>query len=704
MKPNFFFFSLVLFVCTSCTLIPVDGFDNTEAIERDKAEAPLTGSTIATLAVPWHYRFSNPSVTPAQAARCRDALFSIKDEPDKGERLSAPECNSIEEDETLFAVAISGGGVRAAVLGNAVLYHLDQIGLMKHIDMVSGISGGAFGAGLFGVSCGFSDSVAVTTDQTETNQCAEVNRGSVKSPNLSWMSGHSSSEPFYQRFTHNVFRDWVFDLLFVPWHGWRTLVTEYNRTRVIADSFADGPYQLPHDDLPFGLGSDGFEFRDLNPKRPNIIIQATDMTMPENENEVPGRCFRFTRETFARINSDLSQFPIADAVAASNAFSVLFPPYTLKDFSSDKKERYVHLQDGGIRDHISLSPILEVIFHTVDGIAPYWSDEIPSDFCDISRYPQLKRNEQPFDVGFIEEKPGSKHWIERNPKNIVVLVVDASKPPEGIISESATAKYKNASLFASTLDSLIPFQKGLQAVDTMLDDQRVLRARETLDAIKLINLLNKIKFGKNEDKINVASIVLSNHDYFSKHRLKFEKGDEGACDLNDDIVVHGLEDEQVSVHSLQKVHERDSERCKDDEIRNRLYRDLNNMSLGLSLDRKISLEDEVEKQKWVELRPEDWINSDVLGGGLKENNERSKEIDQIQTIIQASGVLVARMAENWCKIESGQMLFARVTSIECTNLKHLCQYVPAGRRQNNPWQDACRGEGLAQTEGAALLN
>ncbi len=703
MKSNYFFSSFVLFVCASCTVVPVDGFDNKEASELHEVNAPLTGSTIATLAVPWQYRFSDPSVTPAQAAKCRDALFSSAERDDDG-RVRMSQCDPIEVDETLFAVAVSGGGVRAAVLGNAVFYHLDQIGLLNHIDMVSGISGGAFGIGLFGVSCGLTGSTAVTTDQSETIQCAEVDRGSVKSPNLNWTSSHSSSDPFYQRFTYNVFQDWVFDLLFVPWHGWRTLVTEYNRTRVIADSFADGPYQLPHDDLPFGLGSDGFEFRDFNPKRPNIIIQATDMTMPEDENEVPGRCFRFTRETFAKINSDLSQFPVADAVAASNAFSVLFPPYTLKDFSEDKKERYVHLQDGGIRDHISLSPVLEVIFHTVDGIAPYWSDEIPSDFCDISRYPQLKQNEKTFDVGFIEEKPGSKHWLERNPKNIVVLVIDASKPPEGIISESATAKYKNASLFASILDSLIPFQKGLQAVDTMLDDQRVLRARETLDAIKLINSLNETKFSKSKKEINVASIVLSNHDYFSKHRLKVEKGEGGACDLNDGILVHGLEDGQVSVHSLQKVYERDSEKCKDDEVRNRLYRDLNNMSLGLSLDRKISSEAEAEKQKWVTLQPEDWIKSGVLGGELKENNERRGEIDQIQTIIQASGVLVARMAETWCKMEKGQMLFAKVESIECKNLKHLCQYVPAGRRQEDPWGKVCREQGIAETGGTALLN
>ena len=71
--------------------------------------------------------------------------------------------------------------------------------------------------------------------------------------------------------------------------------------------------------------------RDLSPTscsngRPFISINATDINY--------GSVFAFSQDQFDLICSDLSSFPIASAVAASNGFPVLFTPITLTSYSA----------------------------------------------------------------------------------------------------------------------------------------------------------------------------------------------------------------------------------------------------------------------------------------------------------------------------------------------------------------------------------
>ncbi|MCP9472720.1 MAG: patatin-like phospholipase family protein, partial [Nitrospira sp.] len=119
------------------------------------------------------------------------------------------------------------------------------------------------------------------------------------------------------------------------------------------------------------------------PRRPFVIVNATNM--------VNGERFEFTQEQFDFLASDLSNYPVARAVAASSAFPFLLSPITLKnyphtDFQPPKdyqaglqdydvnrrryywaKNRmiyvdndhypYLHLMDGGLSDNIGLRPI-----------------------------------------------------------------------------------------------------------------------------------------------------------------------------------------------------------------------------------------------------------------------------------------------------------------------------------------------------------
>src|SRR5262249_47443937 len=125
----------------------------------------------------------------------------------------------------------------------------------------------------------------------------------------------------------------------------------------------------------------GATFSDLNRKgKPVISINATDINY--------GTVFSFTQDEFDLICSDLSTYPIANAVAASNGFPVLFTPITLTSYTSQcggrepawvqridapgarprehqlaelarlylnpRKTRYVHLMDGGIADNLAM--------------------------------------------------------------------------------------------------------------------------------------------------------------------------------------------------------------------------------------------------------------------------------------------------------------------------------------------------------------
>jgi len=116
---------------------------------------------------------------------------------------------------------------------------------------------------------------------------------------------------------------------------------------------------------------------------PVVTVDATDIA-----NGIP---FSFTQPYFDLICSDLSSFPVARAVAASNGFPVLFSPITLTSHTPDcrglrpptaapqewaetpdqlsrrgllartanryldpERTKYVHLLDGGISDNLAL--------------------------------------------------------------------------------------------------------------------------------------------------------------------------------------------------------------------------------------------------------------------------------------------------------------------------------------------------------------
>jgi NTE family protein len=249
--------------------------------------------------------------------------------------------------EILVMLAFSGGGTRAAAFSYGVLKELSetQVGgagrslpLSEEIDVITAVSGGSFTAAYFGLYGNriFEDYERVFLRRDVQGELS----GQVINP-LNWPRLLS---PYYTR---------------------ADMATElYNETIFDHATFSDlrqahGPY---------------------------VIINATEMTL--------GTRFQFTQNYANIICTDLSQLPVARAVAASSAVPILFSPITITNRAGEcgwqrpawvqealaSQERtsrlynlasnmaaledredhpYLHLFDGGLADNLGLRAMLD---------------------------------------------------------------------------------------------------------------------------------------------------------------------------------------------------------------------------------------------------------------------------------------------------------------------------------------------------------
>ncbi len=250
--------------------------------------------------------------------------------------------------EILFIMAFSGGGKRSAAFAHGVLRGLRQIpvvedgrtrSLLDELDYLAAVSGGSFPAMHYGL---YHD---------------------------------KSFETFPSEFLKVDINAYVWGTYLLPWN-WEWLVNPFYGTN---DRMAE-----VYDRLMFH----GATYADLMRQGlPVISVDATDIA-----NGIP---FSFIQPYFDLICSDLSSFPVARAVAASNGFPVLFSPITLTSHTPDcrgvrpptaapvewaetpdelsrrallartadryldpERTKYVHLLDGGISDNLALRGVV----------------------------------------------------------------------------------------------------------------------------------------------------------------------------------------------------------------------------------------------------------------------------------------------------------------------------------------------------------
>jgi NTE family protein len=254
-----------------------------------------------------------------------------------------------KSDELSVVLSFSGGGVRAAALAYGVLETLaktrvpDAAGshrLLDDVSLISAVSGGSFTAAYYGL---YADRI-------------------------------------FTDFEHGFLKRRVGRALLLrlasPWNWARLFWGSFGRSDLAAELY---------DDLLFHRAT----FADINNHSgPTIAIQATDV--------IEGTRFGFSHHWFRLICSDLSQFPVSRAVAASAAFPIVFSPVVLRNYagSCDYREPpwitealaegpeggrlyqnakhlrayadtsthpRIYLIDGGIADNLGLHRVLDAV-------------------------------------------------------------------------------------------------------------------------------------------------------------------------------------------------------------------------------------------------------------------------------------------------------------------------------------------------------
>jgi NTE family protein len=247
----------------------------------------------------------------------------------------------------IAAVALSGGGARAAAFGLGVLEELkatpiDLDGrpstLLDEVALISGVSGGSVLATYYAA---FGDEVFSRFDAD-----------------------------FLQR----DFQAGLIQYILSPVSQYRLTSPWYGRSNALAEQLDPVFRGLTFGDLrdPAGGG-----------KGPRLLVTATDLTT--------GAPFEFTPEQFALICSDLDSVPLSFAVAASSSVPVLLSPMTIRNYAGscpppaqtqeappsdpnlsarlrrmiatsygNAQERpYLHLVDGGVVDNLGVRGLLD---------------------------------------------------------------------------------------------------------------------------------------------------------------------------------------------------------------------------------------------------------------------------------------------------------------------------------------------------------
>ena len=221
-----------------------------------------------------------------------------------------------KSDGMFVGLAISGGGSRSAIFATSVMLELKKQGILRHVDVISSVSGGSLPAAYYALE-GYN---GIRFDESDALKRMRLDF------QTRWLARWF--------LPHNIIRYWFSDL---------------TRSDIMVQVFDSNLF----DDATFG---------NLNPERPKLLINSTDS----------GRFDRFTfsNQSFDQLHSELSTYSIARAVNVSSAFPGAFHRIPLKNFSPNptpSETKYRHLYDGGPTDNLGVSTLLQVLLEEVCG-------------------------------------------------------------------------------------------------------------------------------------------------------------------------------------------------------------------------------------------------------------------------------------------------------------------------------------------------
>jgi predicted acylesterase/phospholipase RssA len=212
-------------------------------------------------------------------------------------------------DRQFIGLAISGGGSRSAVFGAAIMLELDRLGVLRQVDAVSAVSGGAMPAALYAL---------------------DGRRGVAFKQDALARVGFN--------FQGAILRRWA-----TPWQVVRSWFSDEARPQIVIELL---DRELFHDAT----------YGDLNPDRPKLLLNAT--------NALTGEPIVLSDEVFAALNRTPAAFPISRAVYMSASYPGLFTPLMLTpsdDSANGTMGRGLTAYDGGTGDNLGISTLLRVL-------------------------------------------------------------------------------------------------------------------------------------------------------------------------------------------------------------------------------------------------------------------------------------------------------------------------------------------------------
>jgi NTE family protein len=337
----------------------LSGIKNPDLQQRTNQTAPLSGEAWNGQNVKF-MAFSAGSMTrKAFSAACLLVLFLTACVHAPLNKMLTPDAASnqvgfvprppqADDDGVVIMLFFSGGGTRAAAFSYGVLKELSLTPvpnsrpprrLLDDVEAVAAVSGGSFTAAYY---CLYHDRIF---EDYESRFLKKNVQGAL---------------------ALRVLNPFTWPKLLSPYYGRSDLAAEYYDSHIFS----------------------GAKFGDLIKAggRPYLAINSTDMATGEH--------FIFNDTRFGLISSDLNDYPIARAVAASSAIPLVLTPLTVKNYAgapgaaksdflirkpdaaqlshrerqvlgilhsyADAKNRpYIHLVDGGYADNLGLESLLD---------------------------------------------------------------------------------------------------------------------------------------------------------------------------------------------------------------------------------------------------------------------------------------------------------------------------------------------------------
>jgi predicted acylesterase/phospholipase RssA len=255
------------------------------------------------------------------------------------------------QDKALLLLALSGGGSRAAYFSALSMLEMQKIKLrigdadsdvLHEVDVISSVSGGSLAGAYYAIS------------HDPGAECAGY-------AGRAWNADDDAE--IRDLMTRDYRNRWIGNW-FWPTNIAAFWLSNYDRTDIMAQTLADNLFDRKTTGIDLTLG-------ELNPLRPNLVLNATTGSRGEGNDITFGQVFTFTKEDFERICSPIQSYSVARAVMSTATFPGVFNFMTLRDFcwkkgaDNAKDARYLHVFDGGNGDNLGLTSLKRVIWHAL---------------------------------------------------------------------------------------------------------------------------------------------------------------------------------------------------------------------------------------------------------------------------------------------------------------------------------------------------